>query len=62
MGVEIAVVVVVVVEVALVVVVVVVVVGVDMGPAATHDADEAPQCGTHFQHYWGLFSAYVSPC
>ena len=40
MGVEIAVVVVVV---ALVVVVVVVVVGVDMGPAATHDADEAPR-------------------
>ena len=37
-----------------VIVVVVVMVGVDVGPAAAHNADEAPRRGTHFQHYLGL--------
>ena len=35
-------------------------VGVDVGPAAAHDADEAPRCGTHFQHYLGLCWAMVT--
>ena len=25
-----------------------------VSPASAHDADEAPRCGTHFQHYLGL--------
>ena len=48
------------VAVAVVVLVVVVVVVVVVSPAAAHDADEAPRCGTHFQHYLNLCWAMLT--
>ena len=31
-----------------------------IGQTSAHDADEAPRCGTHFQHYFGLCWAMLT--